>query len=196
MKTNALSVYIGETQKKVIVGEDGLIDTDDPVNAFFLSKRIAKGRAKKISELNASPQYIPSKGAEEKKEPVNELPTYEESEQKLKYLDTLKREKEVEKLEIDIQKKRGEVIPSELIPPVILQHNQSIITSFKNEFEEWLRNIAKKYSLTINDIADARSQGVDWINSAMSKATDMSVSAVSAIVKDYSEKRGVGERVG
>lgn len=62
----------------------------------------------------------------------NDTPTLTNSTKKLKYLDTIKRTKEIEKLQIEIQKKKGEVVPVELIKPVILQHNQSILTEFKN----------------------------------------------------------------
>lgn len=192
IKTNQLAVYIGK-EKRVVVGADELIDTDNELNAAFLKKWSAKARAQSVN-LN---DVLPPNDGNVEINPATGLPypTYEESETKLKYLDTLKREKEVEKLQIEIDKKRGEVIPSDLIPPVITQHNQSIITAFKNEHEEWLRNFAKKHDMNINEVAETRASVVSWINTAMSKATDLTNMAVVNIVADYSEKRGIGERM-
>lgn len=184
MQSNQLSVNI--KRGEVLVNDD-YIDTSLPINQAFMEKRVAKGKVRQLQQVSLAAQpTVP-------KDPT--IPSYEESEQKVKYYDALKRAKEVEKLELDIQKKRGEVIPSELIPPVILQHNQSIITSIKNEFDEWLRNHAKRYDLGVNEIAEIRTQAVQWINTGMNKATAMSVRAVENIVKDYQDKRGVGERL-
>lgn len=189
MNTRALSVYINQ-EKKVKVCDDDMIDTDDPMNRLFLDRRIAKGKVRPKGE-------IATESNENTNTPKNigDVPTLEDSERLLRYLDTQKREKEVEKLQIEIQKKRGEVIPSELIPPIFLQHNQSILTAMKNEFDEWLRNHAKKYSIGINEVADARREATEWLNHAMNKAIDLSIVAVDAIVREYSEKRGVGERI-
>ena len=193
MKTNMLAVYISPKHSKVIVGEDGFIDSENPINAHFLQKRIAKGKVKQ--KPLQSRQVSDFDDDDELSDPDSDIPTYEESERRVKYFDALKREKEVEKLNLDIQKKRGEVIPFELITPVLIQHNQSILTAYKNEFDEWLRNVAKRYGFTNTDLADARGQAATWMNDAMNKATDMSVSAIDGIVDDYAEKRGVGERI-
>ena len=184
MQTNQLSVNI---KREEVIVKDEYIDTSNPVNAMFMEKRIAKGKVQQLNQVQLASQPIVPKDPS--------IPSYEESEQRVKYFDALKREKEVEKLQLDIQKKRGEVIPSELIPPVILQHNQSIITAIKNEFDEWLRNHAKKYDLGVNEIAEIRTQAVQWINNGMSKATSISQRAVENIVQEYAEKRGVGERL-
>ena len=184
METNQLAVNI---KRGEVIVKDKYIDTDDPTNAAFMEKRVAKGKVKQLTQIGLAAQPVVPKDPS--------IPSYEESEQRVKYFDALKREKEVEKLQLDIQKKRGEVIPSELIPPVILQHNQSIITAMKNEFDDWLRNHAKKYDLGTNEIAEIRTQAVGWINNGMTKATAMSVRAVENIVRDYQEKRGVGERL-
>jgi len=193
MEQNSVAVYL---KREEIILEEGFVDTEHPKNKMFLEKRIAKG---KVPMPTVQTDYVGGQVvvSENRGQPRTDdgIPDYAESERKVKYFDALKREKEVEKLQLDIQKKRGEVIPSELIPPVILQHNQSIITAMKNEFDEWLRNHAKKYDLGTNEISEIRTQAVGWINNGMTKATAMSVRAVENIVRDYQEKRGVGERI-
>lgn len=123
----------------------------------------------------------------------NDTPTLTNSTKKLKYLDTIKRTKEIEKLQIEIQKKKGEVVPVELIKPVILQHNQSILTEFKNAGDEILRIMSKKYSFSIEDLAFCKGEFVKTINNSMSKAIYATTKSIDSIIQNHIEKKGVGE---
>lgn len=123
----------------------------------------------------------------------NDTPTLTNSTKKLKYLDTIKRTKEIEKLQIEIQKKKGEVVPVELIKPVILQHNQSILTEFKNAGDEILRIMSKKYSFSIEDLAFCKGEFVKTINNSMSKAIFVTTKSIDSIIQSHIEKKGVGE---
>lgn len=197
--TNNLSVQIA--RGKVIVVND-LIDDTLEKNKSFFEKRASKKPAN--SNQNASSETNTSKISVESvvKLPQNpneliapsENQSYTESERQLKYLDTLKRQAEIEKLSLDLAKKKGEVIPSELVKPVFLQHNQSIITEFKNVSDEVIRMFAKKKSLTVNEVAEITGELTSCINNAMNKATTATVNAIDSIVNDFAEKKGVGER--
>lgn len=182
LETKNLSVYI--TRGKVIVGKNDLIDTNVDKNKSFIEKR--KG---KISDVKIqTTTVIESKVSEQ-----SEGQSYTESERQLKYLDTIKRQKEIEKLDIEIQKKRGEVVPSELIKPVFLQHNQSIITEITNRCDEFIRIFSKKRTLTVNEVAEVRGEVVSWVNESMNKAILASIKSVENIITEHSEKKGVGE---
>jgi hypothetical protein len=190
------SLWVYANQRKEIEIDGDYVDTDNPTNQRFLEKRVAKGKSKAVlntMDLNTSPVYIP-RTSTDKNPKLENIPEYAESEQLVKYWDSVKREKEVEKLQIEIDKKRGEVIPSDLMPPIVLQHNQSIITAIKNQQEEWLRKIGKRHNLTVLEVADAKSELIGWINEAMKKATRLTVSSLDNIVQDYAEKRGIGQR--
>lgn len=196
-QTNKLSVYI--KRGKIILVND-LINTETETNRLFLEKYMARDESQPSSETFTPPP--PNSGGAnsgEIKDPENlfsalGIPTYNESLRVLKYRDSLKREKEIEKLELENAKKRGEVIPSELVKPVFLQHNQSIITEFKNTTEEFLRVIAKKYSITGNDVAEYTGLFTTCINTAIKNATALTSKSVTNIIRDHSEKRGRGER--
>ena len=123
----------------------------------------------------------------------NDTPTLTNSTKKLKYLDTIKRTKEIEKLQIEIQKKKGEVVPVELIKPVILQHNQSILTEFKNAGDEILRIMSKKYSFSVDDLAFCKGEFVKTINNSMGKAIYATTKSIDSIIQSHIEKKGVGE---
>lgn len=191
--SNYISVYLAPSNGGLILGEDGLIDTENLVNAHFLNKRIKKlNKQQSKQNLNASPQYIPKSvdGDDD-----DDIPTYEESERRVKYFDAIKREKEVEKLQIEIDKKRGEVIPSELISPFFLLHSQSLTTEFKNAMEDSLRNICHLYSVSITDVADFKGYITNRINESLNKATDGTVRQMKQLVQEYADKRGIGERL-
>lgn len=197
MPRKSLMVYVG--RKKVIVLENQKIDGEDDKNKAFLQKHKDK---KPIAETITTTQkkevkIKPNPNDEEiNLEDIlsNAGQSYSESERQLKYLDTLKRRKEIEKLEIEISKKKGIVIPTELVQPVVLQHNQSIITEFKNTIDEIIRSFAKRRDLTVNDVAEVKGECISSINLGINKATLITVKAIETIVNDFSEKKGVGER--
>lgn len=195
--TKDLAVYIG--RGKVNLTNDGKIDTSDLKNANFYQVYSAK------SELKAeAPPVIrrPKKVIiedEEIPEPDfafdSDIPAYAVSEQKLKYLDTLKREKEIEALELKNQKIKGEVVPADLIQPILLQQNRNMMIEIKNGMEEVLRSVAKRFDLTLADVADYRKQITYTINDSAKKAIENSKKALVSILNDYSETRGRGEKI-
>lgn len=181
--TNYISSYTGQGYLKV--DEEGFYDSEEPVNARFLAKRLAKPPKKKDEDTPKQP-INPKTG--------EEIPTYEDSERLVKYFDSLKREKEVEKLQIEIDKKKGEVIPSELIIPLFLQHNKSIITSFNNVCNAILTEYAKKKDFNPDELSDMRGRMIASINEGIRDAQGLTKTVVKSIIEEYADKRGVGER--
>jgi hypothetical protein len=199
MPTNKLSVFI--SRKKVILLGDGMIDDTDPRNRVFLEKWRGRSAETVKESVKFEEKLVkkPKKEAEssfKKKEPpliLGEKQSYTESERQLKYLDTLKRQREIDKLDIDIQKKRGEVVPSELIKPVFLQHNQSIITEINNRSSDFIRIFSKKKALSLHETAEIKGKVVNWINEVMDKSIEISISSIETIISEHSETKGVGE---
>jgi hypothetical protein len=197
IETKALSVYI--SRKKVIVGENDLIDDRNDKNRVFLEKRQAK--AVKLDDV--PPQQIPREEtwidpdlAENENDPydISSIPPLLVSERLLKHLDTQKRTAEISLLRIKEEKIKGTVIPSELVQPIVLQHNQHILMEQKNSDEEMLAMFAHKYSISGEDVAYIRGEWVKRRNSAIKTATEGTIKSVEAIIKDFSEKRGAGDR--
>lgn len=193
MESNGLAVYVRREQ--VNLTPDKMVDTNDPVNIRFLEHRQAKGKARKDLIGGLATAITVQKTEQDVKDDMDGIPEYQDSERRLKYFDAQKREREVSKLEIDIAKKRGELLPIELIPPVLKQHNQNILTSMRNEIEEFLRNTAKKYDISMEDLTALKAQSVSSLNHSIEKAIQNTVRSIDIIVHDYSEKRGVGERL-
>lgn len=190
LPAKSLAVYI--LRGKVVLNKQKLIDDTIDKNRAFLEKH----RSKSGQTEPKQKQIVDFK--EKSTQDTEETSTgqsYTESERQLKYLDTIKRQKEIEKLDIEIAKKRGEVVPSELIKPVFLQHNQSILTEFKNGIDEILRVFAKKSSLSVNQIAELKGEMVQIINHSVNKAIVTSENSVEVIISEHAEKRGVGQKI-
>lgn len=202
INTRHLAVLI--KRGKLICSGDS-IDIQQTDNKAYISKQQnsnKKGaKAVKLDEVKVPKQiprtetYIePDTEDDEDESDPDKIPDYHVSETKLKFLDTKKREREIALLKIKEDKIRGTVIPSELVKPVFLQHNQSIITAMKNMMDEKLREIAKKHSLNVNEVADIKGNWVTGLNESIDKATKASIKAVDNIISEHSEKKSVGER--
>lgn len=122
------------------------------------------------------------------------IPSLLTSEKRLKYHDVIKRQKEIQKLELDIEKKKGEVIPSGLVMPILTRQNMSMVTAFKNACDAIIIKYTKIRDLTVNEIADIRSYFLEAINESSEKANIETEKALSSIIDNYSEKRTVGEK--
>lgn len=192
MPTGRLTIY--HNRGKIVISNK-TVDTSIDKNAAFLEKHRLKKEEKEVqpdvkkekasSSTNQNDAPLADPNPDQK---------YSESERQLKYLDTLKRKMEIEKIEIENAKKRGEVIPSALLKPVILQHNQSIVTQFKIAVDDLIRIFGTVMGLNTNDIAEIRGKCYTAINEAVDKASENTVNSIKTIIIEYSNKRGVGER--
>lgn len=190
-----VSTYI--KRSKIVQMPNGLFDTDDAINKAFIDSR--KGKETESDLINRLKKHynVPDAEEDDAEDTVTEsgTPPLHRSTALLKHLDTIKRKEEITKLRIDIEKKRGEVVPSSLITPVLLQHNKSLSSSFKDAADELIREFAKRKDLSGSEVADIRGRLIDIINSAMKAATSMSVKSIEHIINDFSDKRGKGEKV-
>ena len=199
LKTKDLSNYI--KRGKVIVRTDELIDTDTDVNKAFIENRRAK-----MDVALADPEIASDKpGASrrmgqilggDKPEKVDDtgLMSVVIADRHYKHHLAIKTERAAELDRLKIEKAKGIVVPSEPIIPIFLQHNQHILQEQKNADEEMLSLFAHKYGISSADTAHIRGEWVKRRNAAVQKATDATKKAIPALINDYSEKRGVGQR--
>lgn len=183
--------YLGPNVQrgKIVLTKSGLINTQNEINQAFIQnyKKTQAIKAGKYEDVDVD-------NSEDSQSSGDGIPALVASERKLKYLDTLKREKEVELLEFKKQKLEGEVIPYELVPPIMLQMNQSMMIELKNGMEEVLRQIAKENGLSVASLANMRKKVSEGINTSARKAIDTAQKGVQAIADNYTETRGRGER--
>lgn len=210
VETKYLSVMIA--RGNVVLDDDVMIDTDHERNILFLERRrsgpkppkppappkvVREKRPDNIS-VPRKPKIVqePINETDEEQEEIDEsgIPSLLTSEKKLKHLDAIKRSKDIEKLELDIQKKRGEVIPAALVLPVLLRQNMSLVTAFKNACDTILTKYTKIRELDVNEVADIRGFFLTAINEGSDKACIESEKSIMSIISEYSDKKGIGER--
>lgn len=213
VKRTSLAAY--EARGKIIAsgeGRDKKYDTDNELNKAFYQKMSSKGMStgeeqeiiRRIARTPAPNRKSTSKVQEsldaeictvESEVDEDGIPAYHTSEKKLKWLDTLKRDSEIELNKLKIQKQRGEVVPTILIHPVFLQHNQYIINEFKNAIDETIRLFTKMKDLEPEESAQLKGIMTERVNDAMRTAAGNTAASVKSIISDYTSKRAVGERI-
>lgn len=199
MPTNQLAVYV--KRGKVFVGDGDMINTAHEVNAIFLKKQMTKkglsGNDTKPSGENTPASAAPTTMTTMTIPGLGEIqvPDYALSETALKYLDTVKRDKEVKLLEIKEAKLRGEVVPTEVIRQIVTRHNHSILTSMKPAIEQLIDKMAKMHDIASADVATYKGEVINRLNLSITNAAHETAGAVELVIKEYSETRGVGERL-
>lgn len=190
----------------------GMIDTHDPVNIAFLQKH-AKTADQPASQKTAKAIRlvdIPSQETgnsdddgedidwntddSDGDEETGGIPPMHVSEKKLKHLDTVKRAKEIDKLKLEIQKKRGEVVPVEPIEVLVFQFKQKVLTHFKMGAEAILNEITHKYSITSEDMAYYRGFMTNKLNECVREASTEFVEGFDVALNEFAIKKAVGER--
>lgn len=183
IESKNLSVYI--KRGKVFVTGDDRIDGSDPRNIAFLQKH-SKGQAPQqevsVNKINNSTENTQPDG------------NYAELDRQKLAAQVEKLNQEVRLLKIKEEKLKGQVVPSEVIMPIFLQHNQSILTSVKNESDDFVRLFAKKRDLTGDEVSKIKGDLVEWFNRAMNSASNLSKTAIADVVKNFAVTKGVGEK--
>ena len=104
-----------------------------------------------------------------------------------------KLEEEIEKLVIQNQKMRGELVPIEMIKPLFIQYSKSMITAFQNATENVIVEFGHKKNFSLKEKAEIKKQIVDIINQATDAGAEDTKKSIKSIVTDFSLKRGRGE---
>jgi hypothetical protein len=180
-----------------VVEVNGIIDESSSLNKQYIAN---------YSDPNHKPQpsYIPPK--KEKVEKVKSEPSVEENEidltppeyvKSMKSVEALRAEKlqeEIDKLRLQNEKQRGELVPVELIKPVFIQFSKSVTTAFQNEAENILIEIGHKKKLTREEQSDLRVRFRSIINQAVDGGVKDTKKNLGHITSEFSQVRLRGER--
>lgn len=188
-----LNVYISRS-KVILDGE--LIDDNNPTNKLFLAKCLEKKQANveskpqpkvNIPQVENSGDQIIQKSIPDKN--INEL------ERALKEAELKKKEVDIQLALLKEEKLRGVVIPTDIVKVVFSQHFKSITSAFHQAADNLIVNIAKKKDLDREEVAQIRGELIEITNLAINDSVDNSIKNIKNIVAEYSEKKGVGERI-
>lgn len=196
MKASAFSNAIA--RGKVKVNENGMIDDKEEVNASFFKTKLAEQRNKLAADTGDDEQedtatdFVNDK-AQAIAGPDTVGDAYALSKQQ-QQMQIKKLTEEVDILKIKKEKMQGEVIPTELVKMVIVQHSKSIVSEFYNASDSLLMKISKIKGLNRNEVAELRGELVGVINIAVNDSIVNSKKMIKNIVNEYATKRGRGER--
>lgn len=215
--TRYLSVDL--SRNNVVINDDGMIDTTNPKNQIYIQKKLmgkepnsisipepTKPKAEKVVVPRGNVAPLPPKASMQLPDGMTESEVntalqmiegmdYQQLEMLYKYLQGEKLKTDIEKNKIEIEKKMGVVVPSEPLIPIVKQHNHFILQEQKNADEELLLAMSHKYDIAPSDTAYLRGEWIRLRNDAVTKATNLTVKAIGDVINDYSEKRGVGQRM-
>lgn len=186
---------------KIFVNDDGTIDDNLPVNNEFILKR---QKYMEVHGVKSSLPVMTTSVISNTKKVVKTLPAEsnpgygELLESRSIDLETkklaLRRAKvDLELKEIDREKKLGQLIPLELVKPIISTLSYSIITECKNYIDERDRLISKQYNIPAAEVAENKGILTKGLNKAQEKAVAAALSKIKAIVSEFAETRRVGE---
>jgi hypothetical protein len=213
MKTGNLTNYI-KRGKVVMSGE--LIDDSHPINAEFVRKRskllVKKAASAAEKGSTAEVPRPPGPKISDPELPITDIPDLKDATDDdidkiiqqsggILSLENRKIAADIQRIEtvrdlnlLKIQKEQGEIIPTELMSPIIAQFAMAITSSFRSAADNLLTEFAHKHKIDSESEAELRTKIVSITNEAVEKAVDESHRAVDRISTDYANKRGVGQR--
>lgn len=174
---DAAYITVNTRRKKVVINEDGMVDSTHPVNVEFMKKMQAKKKKAPIDEA-AEPDPAAVKRTQDLQE-IFDL------DRQAKRLALESKKKEQALLDAKIQKMHGVLIPTDLVKVLFAQHFREVNTSFKQGIDGILSEIGKKSKLNGNQMAEIRATMVKILNECINKAVESSKKSVQNVVSEY-----------
>lgn len=211
MKTKHLSRYINDG--RVVLNNDDTITDTYPANKVFIENCQAKLEKKQSrdtliqsigeGEIKRKPVLIPPTPKHRPTKKTQSSPDSDDQDIEANHrysidLETrqiaLKRARvDLELKEIDKAKKLAQLIPLELVKPIMKILAHSMVTEIKNYVEESDRIFFKKYNVPAKEAAERKGLLTKGINVANQKALEAAEKKVIVLAKDFSDTKGVGE---
>lgn len=190
--TSDLATY--RRRGKIVLSGEFYDDTNE-VNKAFVEYR--KKFAPDAVEVLPAPKIEAVENKEQAPKidkPAGKTTNFTELERIKLQLDNEKKEKEIEKLNIQVGKLNGILIPTDLAKLVIVQISKSMSTAFKQGADNLLVEFAATKNLSSKESADMRAKIVAITNTSVENALNESKKMIKNIVNEYSDTRSRGER--
>lgn len=187
IETKTLSVYI--SRDKVIVDDNDLIDDTHPANKEFIQKQQNKKGKPDVGGSPSKPKSEATEPDEEKLERIG----YVKMQREKAELDLAAKKNAIALQKIEIEKKRGELVPTESVKTVITLHSESIKTSYTEASDGIIVLFAQKGGLNAEDISDLRKRFKDLVNKAIKDSVEATGNLLDQIVAEFSVKRAPGQ---
>lgn len=203
---------------KVIYNKDGNIDTDNPTNKAYMERWLAKVELEKKesgSDIKVLPavdfekpivaphteafaEQVRNSDSDEYTDlPTNKLPNDLSKLQVLEKKTSIRKtQKDTEKLQLQIDKLNGILIPTELVRMVFVYFSKEMQTAFHQAADNLLVDFSTIKQLSSKEQADLRAKLVAITNKATTEGVKAGKKGLENIVNEYSQTRGKGERKG
>lgn len=173
-----LSNYI--KRGKVVVDGDGF-DSENALNAAFIKKR--EGR--QLKKKSSSPKV-----AEKKEKPQG---GYVNALQQKAEVDIQAKRQLIELKNLEIRKKLGEMIPTDSVRQIFIMHSENMKTAYMESSDNIIVIMGQRKEFNAEDVAYVRKKFYDLVNKAISDTITATKVSIDNLVKEFSEKRGVGQ---
>jgi len=194
--------YISVNLKRgKLVARGKYLDSDDAENKEWIEVRREQLEDQAPSKETKPAPDVPDKPTRKKKAKI-EPPDLDEDEKSvedmkrteldlhLKKIAVKKAQEDLELARIKKEKQLGLVIPTELVFGVFARHFKSVTDAFYQAADNILVELIPDRS----DLSTARSRLVDIVNDAVEKSKEVSKKEIQALVDEYSESKGRGEK--
>lgn len=179
---------------KLFIGEDGSIDDKHPLNKAFIflkkttvNEKPVKKVVKRKASNDAEKVTVVEPDDSEYLDRINANKAKLDLEIKIKEEDLIKRK-------LENEKKRGETMPTEFVKDLIRGYGSATRKAYKDSTETIILLIGHESKLTNEQTTKIRKQLNSVLNKAVDEAASIAIKTVDAIVKEYSQTRGVGEK--
>lgn len=191
--SNQVSIY--HRRGKIYVDETNgvkIIDPAHPINVHFVNQRKEKAGKKAVQDSQPI-ETITTESPETDLSINSSSMLLPELTRKKVAAEVEKKKEEIEKLKIDNAKKRGELIPTDLIYSLIGLMLKSVAVSFLNGADKMLVLFGHKYKMTNEESAKMKKELVELVNATQDMVAREAKKGVKRIVKEYSDQKGIGE---
>lgn len=215
--TNVLAVYI---KRGKVIASGELIDDSIPQNVAYLQNRQMRNaiRPVKPPKVVKAPEYrdpvlpdpkpkptpnpVPVPKPEPKPKPRPEIPdSVRKDAEDVFRLEKAQKTLQIDKTktEIDIlidkrEKQRGTLIPFDAVKIALGQHFRDMTLYIGQGIENLLAEVAHKAKLNLNDRTELHHSMERILNDSVDRAIDATNTNLRTMQKEYSLKKGVGEK--
>lgn len=205
--TSTAVITTNINRDKVVLNQSKKIDSENPINnAFFeryqkkheVSLKLQKNKAQKNEVLyNKVVEKVKEtpKEKKEREEANAEAQLIVDWDLRKKKAETLLKERQAEKEQMQLDKLAGKLLPTDLTYQIVRIHNTSIFASFHNDIENQASIFAD--ILAGGDrkkLGKLNEKLAELLSSSIEKAKEMAELSIKNAVKEYSKTRNRGER--
>lgn len=216
------AISMDKSRGKVLYNKEGNIDTDNAINKAYVERWLAKAELEK-KESGSDIKVLPAvdfekpivaphmeafnaqvKATEDDENTVDtdltEVPNAKlpNSLVKLqvieKKINIRKTQKDTEKVQLQIDKLNGILIPTELVKMLFVHFSKEVQTAFHQAAENILVDISTTKQLTAKETATLRAKLITITNKATEAGVKNAKTGIANIIDEFSQSRGKGER--